>query len=241
MSSISDQLIFVKSQISQASARVGRPNNSVQLIAVSKTHPASTVREAFVAGQKDFAENYVQEGTDKIVELDDLRKKIIWHFIGPVQSNKTRFIAESFDWVQSVDRFKIAQRLSDQRPKDMEDLNICLQVNISGEASKSGVPPEDALLTCLDIAELPNISLRGLMAIPEPGASLQSMTKFQKLFLDIQLHLKRHQFKNRFDTLSLGMSDDLERAIEAGSTMVRVGTAIFGPREPDVIEEDSEE
>jgi pyridoxal phosphate enzyme (YggS family) len=241
MSSISDQLIFVKSQISQASARVGRPNNSVQLIAVSKTHPASTVREAFVAGQKDFAENYVQEGTDKIVELDDLRKKIIWHFIGPVQSNKTRFIAESFDWVQSVDRFKIAQRLSDQRPKDMEDLNICLQVNISGEASKSGVPPEDALLTCLDIAELPNISLRGLMAIPEPGASLQSMKKFQKLFLDIQLHLKRHQFKNRFDTLSLGMSDDLERAIEAGSTMVRVGTAIFGPREPDVIEEDSEE
>jgi pyridoxal phosphate enzyme (YggS family) len=241
MSSISDQLIFVKSQISQASARVGRLNNSVQLIAVSKTHPASTVREAFVAGQKDFAENYVQEGTDKIAELDDLRKKIIWHFIGPVQSNKTRFIAESFDWVQSVDRFKIAQRLSDQRPKDMDDLNICLQVNISGEASKSGVSPEDALLTCLDIAELPNISLRGLMAIPEPGASLQSMKKFQKLFLDIQLHLKRHQFKNRFDTLSLGMSDDLERAIEAGSTMVRVGTAIFGPREPDVIEEDSEE
>jgi hypothetical protein len=241
MSDISDQLFSVKNQISQACTRVGRTDESVHLIAVSKTHPASMVREAFVAGQKEFAENYVQEGTDKIIELEDLRKKIIWHFIGPVQSNKTRFIAESFDWVQSVDRFKIAQRLSEQRPRDMEDLNICLQVNMSGESTKSGVTPEDALLLCLDIAELPNITLRGLMSIPEPGASLQSMKKFQKLFLDIQQHLKRHQFKNRFDTLSLGMSDDLDRAIEAGSTMVRVGTAIFGPREPEVIEEEPEE
>lgn len=241
MSDISDQLISVKNKISQACARVGRLDKSVHLIAVSKTHPASMVREAFAAGQKEFAENYVQEGTDKILELEDIRKKIIWHFIGPIQSNKTSFIAESFDWVQSVDRFKIAQRLSDQRPREMENLNICLQVNISGESTKSGVAPEDALLMCLDIVELPNITLRGLMAIPEPGASLQSMKKFQKLFLDIQQHLKRHQFKNRFDTLSLGMSDDLERAIEAGSSMVRVGTAIFGPREPDVIEEEPEE
>ena len=241
MSAIGDQLLYVKGRISQACIRFGRNEKNVHLVAVCKTHSAAKVREAFAAGQKEFAENYVQEGTDKIVELEDIRKKIIWHFIGPVQSNKTRFIAESFDWVQSVDRFKIAQRLSDQRPRDMADLNICLQVNISGESTKSGVSPSEALLTCLDIAELPNMTLRGLMAIPEPGASLQSIKNFHKLFIEIQQHLKRHQFKNKFDTLSIGMSDDLDRAIEGGSTMVRIGTAIFGPREPELVEEDSEE
>jgi pyridoxal phosphate enzyme (YggS family) len=228
--SISQNLISVQSRISQACKQSGRDPKSVHLIAVSKTHPAALIREAYAAGQREFAENYVLEGTEKIEELADIRSKLIWHFIGPVQSNKTRFISESFDWVQSIDRFKIAQRLSDQRPRDMNDLNICLQVNISGEESKSGVTPQDALSTCLDIAELPNLSLRGLMAIPRPGESIETIKKFHRLFIEIQQHLKKHQFKNRFDTLSVGMSDDLEPSIASGSTMVRVGTAIFGAR-----------
>jgi pyridoxal phosphate enzyme (YggS family) len=242
MSDIKNNLLEVKNRIQLACEGANREKKNVSLIAVSKTHSKELVREAFVAGQLQFAENYVQEGVDKIEALDDIRKNIIWHFIGPIQSNKTRFIAESFDWVQSVDRLKIAQRLSEQRPRDLPDLNICLQVNISGESTKSGVSPREALLICLDIVELPNLSLRGLMAIPEPGASLQSMKDFHHLFLEIQKHLKRHQFKNKFDTLSLGMSDDLEPAIRSGSTMVRIGTAIFGARNaeepPETLEEE---
>jgi pyridoxal phosphate enzyme (YggS family) len=210
----------------------------VQLVAVSKTHSHEVVRLAYEAGQRDFGENYVQEGVDKVEALQDIRKHLVWHFIGPIQSNKTRFIAESFDWVQSIDRLKIAQRLSEQRPRELADLNICLQVNISGESTKSGVSPKDALLTCLDLVELPNLSLRGLMAIPEPGASLQSMQEFSHLFFEIQKHLKRHQFKNKFDTISIGMSDDLEQSIRAGSTMLRIGTAIFGERRTEENNED---
>jgi pyridoxal phosphate enzyme (YggS family) len=239
MSVIAHNLSQVKSRVTQACSQAGRDAKNVHLIAVSKTHPANVIREAYHAGQTEFAENYVLEGTEKIEALEDIRSKLIWHFIGPVQSNKTRFIAESFDWVQSIDRLKIAQRLSDQRPRDMPDLNICLQVNISRELTKSGVSPEDALVTCLDIAELPNLTLRGLMAIPKPGESIETIKKFHKLFLEIQNHLKKHQFKNRFDTLSVGMSDDLEQAILAGSTMVRVGTAIFGTR--NIVEEESPE
>jgi PLP dependent protein len=230
MSTIAENLMLVQNRIRYATELAHRKSNSVQLIAVSKTHPPEVIRQAFEAGQVAFGENYIPEGVDKIEALEDIRDQLVWHFIGPIQSNKTRFIAESFDWVQSIDRLKIAQRLSDQRPRDLPDLNICLQVNISGESSKSGVAPEDALLTCLDLVELPNLSLRGLMAIPEPGVELQTIKNFSNLFFDIQKHLKRHQFKNKFDTLSVGMSDDLEQAIQGGSTMVRIGTAIFGER-----------
>lgn len=238
MNPIADNLSFVKNRIRIACEKANRNAKSVELIAVSKSHSAEMIRNAFQAGQYSFGENYIPEGLDKIEALEDIRDQLTWHFIGPIQSNKTRFIAESFDWVQSIDRLKIAQRLSDQRPRDLPDLNICLQVNISGESTKGGVDPKEALLTCLDLAELPNLALRGLMAIPEPGVSLESIKNFQKLFLDIQKHLKIHQFTNKFDTLSVGMSDDLEQAILGGSTMVRIGTAIFGERK---IEEGSQE
>ncbi len=238
MNSISENLLLVNNRIQLACKHANRDKKDVGLVAVSKKHSVEQVRAAFEAGQFSFAENYVQEGVNKIGSLQDIRNQITWHFIGPIQSNKTRFIAESFDWVQSIDRLKIAERLSEQRPSDLADLNICLQVNISGESSKSGVSPREALLTCLELTELPNLSLRGLMAIPEPGASLQSMKEFQQLFIEIQKHLKKYQFKNQFDTLSIGMSDDLEQSIQAGSTMVRIGTAIFGTRN---IEEDKED
>jgi pyridoxal phosphate enzyme (YggS family) len=238
MNPIADNLSQVKSRIQLACEIAKRAKKDVTLVAVSKTHPAEMVRAAYEAGQIAFGENYVQEGVDKIEALQDIRQRLTWHFIGPIQSNKTRFIAESFDWVQSIDRLKIAQRLSEQRPRDLTNLNICLQVNISGESSKSGVSPRDALLTCLDLVELPNLSLRGLMAIPEPGASLKSMQEFHQLFIEIQKHLKKHQFKTQFDTLSIGMSDDLEQSIQAGSTMVRIGTAIFGARNVDENQED---
>jgi pyridoxal phosphate enzyme (YggS family) len=230
MNHIAENLLHVNSRIQRACEIAKRARKDVSLVAVSKTHPADMVRAAYKSGQIAFGENYVQEGIDKIEALQDIRQRITWHFIGPIQSNKTRFIAESFDWVQSVDRLKIAQRLSEQRPRKLTNLNICLQVNISGESSKSGVSPGAALLTCLDLVELPNLSLRGLMAIPEPGASLQSMKEFYELFIEIQKNLKKHQFKTPFDTLSIGMSDDLEQSIQAGSTMVRIGTAIFGAR-----------
>jgi hypothetical protein len=238
MNLIADNLSFVKNRIRIACENANRNTNDVELIAVSKTHSAEMIRIAFKAGQYSFGENYIPEGTDKVEALLDIRDQLTWHFIGPIQSNKTRFIAESFDWVQSIDRLKIAQRLSDQRPRDLPDLNICLQVNISGESTKAGVDPKEALLTCLDLAKLPNLALRGLMAIPEPGVSLESIKNFQQLFMDIQNHLKRQQFINQFDTLSIGMSDDLEQAILGGSTMVRIGTAIFGERK---IEENNEE
>ena len=238
MNPIAENLLEINSRIQRACEIAKRTKKDVSLVAVSKTHSAEMVRSAYEAGQLAFGENYVQEGVDKIEVLQDIRQRLTWHFIGPIQSNKTRFIAESFDWVQSIDRLKIAQRLSEQRPRELTNLNICLQVNISGESSKSGVSPKEALLTCLDLVELPNLSLRGLMAIPEPGASLQSMKEFYQLFIEIQKHLKKHQFKTPFDTLSIGMSDDLEQSIQAGSTMVRIGTAIFGARHIEETEED---
>lgn len=231
MNPTATQLLQVKQRIQIACTAAQRDPQSVQLIAVSKTHSAASVRTAFLAGQAAFGENYAQEGVDKIAALQDLREQLTWHFIGPIQSNKTRLIAQSFDWVQSVDRIRIAQRLSEQRPPEMPNLNICLQVNISGEASKSGVLPAQALSTCIDIVELDNLSLRGLMAIPEPGADPQTLQEFSLLFTEVQQHLKKHQFTHQFDTLSIGMSDDLEQSILAGSTMVRIGTAIFGARQ----------
>lgn len=222
------QLKECQERIAKACAQANRPMSSVLLIAVSKTHPATKVFEAFEAGQRHFGENYVQECLEKIHALEAHRKEIIWHFIGPLQSNKTKLIAEQVDWVQSVDREKIAQRLSSQRPPHLAPLQILVQVNISGEATKSGVAPNEALDLCNVILNLPNLQLRGLMAIPEPGVSSSSLQELHDLFKKIQTSLFDY---NLFDTLSMGMSDDLEQAIHAGSTMVRIGTAIFGHRD----------
>jgi len=190
-----------------------------------QTFPGPAVREAFAAGARAFGENYVQEGLAKIEELTDLRGQIDWHLIGPLQSNKTRPVAEAFDWVHSVDRLKIAERLSEQRPPELAPLNICLQVNISAEASKSGLLPAEVAALAHRVAALPQLKLRGLMAVPEPGpgalAQHQAMAALIKALKADGLAL---------DTLSLGMSADLEDAIRAGSTMVRVGSAIFGAR-----------
>jgi pyridoxal phosphate enzyme (YggS family) len=195
----------------------------VGLLAVSKTKPASDLREAFSAGLRDFGENYLQEALGKQTELSDL--PLIWHFIGPIQSNKTRAIAENFAWVHSVDRLKIAQRLSEQRPADLPPLNVCIQVNVSGEASKSGCAPEDLPALAQAIIALPNLRLRGLMAIPEPtdDSDEQNAAFAAVRTLQDQLNLP-------LDTLSMGMSHDLEAAITQGATWVRIGTALFGAR-----------
>ena len=222
---ISDSLQVTKTRIAAACVANGRAPDEVQLLVVSKTFPASAVREAFAAGARAFGENYVQEGLAKVEELADLRAGIEWHLIGPLQSNKTRPVAEAFDWVHSVDRLKVAQRLSEQRPASMPPLNICLQVNISAEASKSGMLAADVPALAHQVAELPRLQLRGLMAVPEPGlgalAQHQAMAALFEALKGEGLAL---------DTLSLGMSADLEDAIRAGSTMVRVGSAIFGAR-----------
>ncbi len=230
--SILSQLQACQERISKACQQANRASQSVQLIAVSKTHTAEKVLKAFEGGQKHFGENYVQECLEKIHSLEAHRKEMIWHFIGPLQSNKTKLIAEQVDWVQSVDREKIAQRLSSQRPPDLAPLKILVQVNISGEMTKSGVTPSEALQLCRVILALPNLQLRGLMAIPEPGASSDSLKELHHLFEKIKMTLGDY---NLFDTLSMGMSDDLELAIQSGSTMVRIGTAIFGQRDKTAI------
>ena len=195
----------------------------MSLLVVSKTFPGSAVREAFAAGARAFGENYVQEGLAKAQELADLA--IEWHLIGPLQSNKTRPVAEAFAWVHSVDRLKVAQRLSEQRPANMPLLNICLQVNISGEASKSGLLPAEVAALAHQVAALPRLKLRGLMAVPEPGPGALGQHQAMAALFEA---LKADGLA--LDTLSLGMSADLEDAILAGSTMVRVGSAIFGAR-----------
>lgn len=228
MATIFEKLQLVRARINQACSRVGRPPDSVTLLAVSKTFPAETVREAFHAGQRKFGENYVQEGVDKIAALSDLRDQIEWHMIGPLQSNKTRVVAEHFDWVHTVDRPKIAQRLSEQRPAGLPPLQVCIQVNTSGEASKSGVEPEEALALAREVAALPRLKLRGVMALPAPTNDL--------VLQKAELHAVRVVFDSLIsaglplDTLSMGMSADLEAAIEEGSSMLRVGTALFGNR-----------
>jgi pyridoxal phosphate enzyme (YggS family) len=229
MSAISQHLEAVKHRISQAAASASRDAASVHLLAVSKTFPAEDVRACFEAGQRAFGENYVQEGIAKITELADLRAGIEWHFIGPLQSNKTKPVAEQFDWVHSVDRLKIAERLSAQRPSGMAPLNVCLQVNVSGEASKSGVAPEEIASLARQINALPNLRLRGLMAIPEPADTLDEQRKPHA-----RLHELMHTLRSdglELDTLSIGMSADLEAAILEGATIVRIGTAIFGARD----------
>ncbi len=224
MSTIADNISQVSARIAAAARQAQREPSQVGLLAVSKTKPATAIREAFAAGVRDFGENYLQEALSKQEELVDL--PLIWHFIGPIQSNKTRAIAEHFAWVHSVDRLKIAQRLSEQRPSTLAPLNVCIQVNVSGEASKSGCAPGDVLALATAIAALPNLHLRGLMAIPEPTddpvAQDAAFARVRTLQHDLQLPL---------DTLSMGMSHDLEAAIAQGATWVRIGTALFGARD----------
>jgi len=226
MTTISANLQAVLARIGEAARRCGRQPEEISLLAVSKTWPGSYVQEAARAGQKAFGENYVQEGVDKVREtaLPDLE----WHFIGPLQSNKTRLVAEAFQWVHSVDRLKIAERLSQQRPAHLPPLQICLQVNISNEDSKSGVPEEDVASLAQQIAYLPRLKLRGLMTIPAPAPGFaQQRAPFRRL-RELYEQLNRNGFE--LDTLSMGMSNDIEAAIAEGSTLVRVGTAIFGER-----------
>ena len=228
-SHIARHLDEVRQHIAKAAAEASRDPSSVALLSVSKTFPASDVRAAFDAGQRAFGENYVQESVAKIADLASLRSEIQWHFIGPLQSNKTKLVAENFDWVHSVDRLKIAERLSAQRPEGMPALNVCLQVNVSGEESKSGVAPEEALTVAHAIAALPNLTLRGLMSIPEPAASLDQQRAPHKRLRELMDTLRADGLQ--LDTLSMGMSADIEAAILEGATMVRIGTAIFGARD----------
>jgi pyridoxal phosphate enzyme (YggS family) len=223
---ISENLQRVRQQIQIASVAAGRTAEAVKLLAVSKTMPAQAVREAYAAGQIAFGENYIQEGVDKRAELADL--PLEWHCIGPIQSNKTKLVAENFAWAHSLDRLKIAERLSAQRPAHLPPLQVCLQVNVDGGANKSGVSPKDLLALAQAVAKLPQLKLRGLMTIPEPTEN------------ESAARAVHHQAKALFDslnaaglnvdTLSMGMTADLEAAIAEGSTCVRVGTAIFGLR-----------
>ncbi len=220
----------VQARIAAAMQQSHRSPPSAQLLAVSKLQPADKIRALYDAGQRAFGENYVQEGVDKIGEFSASPQyaDIEWHLIGPLQSNKTRVVAENFQWVHSVDRLKIADRLSVQRPTHLPPLNICIQVNISGETSKSGCPPDEALALMAAASALPQLAVRGLMGMPEPGigesATRQQFLMLAALFAEAQLRIAS------VDTLSIGMSDDLEIAVACGSTLVRVGTALFGAR-----------
>jgi pyridoxal phosphate enzyme (YggS family) len=228
MGSIGNNLQEVKRRIATACAAAGRPANSVTLLAVSKTKPESAVRDALAAGQHAFGENYVQEGLAKIDALAELRAQLEWHLIGPLQSNKTRAVAEAFDWVHSVDRLKIAERLAAQRPTGLPPLNVCLQVNISGEASKSGLSLEELPAVAHAVAALPGLRLRGLMSIPEPAADPQAQRAPHRALRELLAALNAQGLA--LDTLSMGMSDDLEAAVAEGATVVRVGSAVFGAR-----------
>jgi pyridoxal phosphate enzyme (YggS family) len=219
MATIAENLQVVKARIGRAARAAGRDPHAVTLLAVSKTHPASRIMEAHAAGQHAFGENYVQEALEKMHALPALE----WHLIGPLQSNKTRLAAERFQWIHTIDREKIARRLSEQRPADLPALNVLIQVNVSGERTKSGAALTEVQELARAIGPLPRLRLRGLMAIPEPGAPRQRYGEVRAAF-----ELLRREFD--VDTISMGMSDDLELAIAEGATMVRIGTAIFGAR-----------
>jgi pyridoxal phosphate enzyme (YggS family) len=225
-----DKLHAVQARIKAACAASGRSVAAVQLLAVSKTFSADDVRQVAAYGQRDFGENYIQEGVDKITALQGSAPALVWHCIGPMQSNKTKLVAEHFDWAHTVDRLKIAQRLSDQRPTHLSPLKVCLQVNIDGGETKSGIAPADVLALAAEVAKLPRLVLRGLMTIPDPlegfDAQVALHSKARALFDDVKATLSLPHF----DTLSMGMTGDLEAAVQAGSTMLRVGTAIFGGR-----------
>jgi len=229
MDEMSSRYQGLSERITQAVLQAGRQHHSVQLLAVSKTFPADQVAAVAALGQRDFGENYVQEGVDKIAALKSVAG-LVWHCIGPLQSNKTRLVAEHFDWVHSVDRLKIAQRLSEQRPAHLPPLQVCLQINIDGGSTKAGVAPADALALAQAVSALPQLALRGLMTIPDPVAGFDAQVavhaQAKRLFDELQTALALPHF----DTLSMGMSADLEAAVQAGSTMVRVGTAVFGAR-----------
>jgi pyridoxal phosphate enzyme (YggS family) len=224
--SIAENLAQVHAQIQAACQAAGRPESSVRLLAVSKTWGADAVRAAHAAGQTAFGENYIQEAVDKITALHDL--PLEWHCIGPIQSNKTRLVAEHFDWVHSIDRLKIAQRLSEQRPAHLPPLQVCIQVNVDGGATKSGVTPQDLPDLAQSVAALPRLQLRGLMTIPEPAESPAAARAVHRQARQLLEALQAQGLA--LDTLSMGMSADMEAAILEGSTLVRVGTAIFGKR-----------
>lgn len=230
MSAIRQNLQAVRKQIAEAADNAQRAADDIALLAVSKTFGADAVIDAAGAGQQAFGENYLQEALDKMATVRAQRSdlQLEWHFIGPIQSNKTRAIAEHFDWVHSVDRQKIAQRLSDQRPAHLPPLNVCLQVNVSGEASKSGVPPEEVAAVAKAIAAMPRLRLRGLMAIPEPeDDAARQRAPFKKMH---ELFTQLQDDGLQLDTLSMGMSADMPAAIAEGATIVRIGSAIFGTR-----------
>ncbi len=228
MTTISANLQAVRRRIAAAAAAAGRPADAVQLLAVSKTHPAAFVVAAAACGQRAFGENYVQEGVDKIIALRASHAELEWHFIGPLQSNKTRQVAEHFDWVHSIDRLKIAERLSAQRPEHLPPLQVCVQINVSDEDSKSGCALDAAAALCHAVATLPRLRLRGLMAIPAPADSAEAQRAPCRVLQQLYQQLQAAGLP--LDTLSMGMSHDLEAAVAEGATLVRVGTAIFGER-----------
>ena len=225
--SVSANLAQVRKRIELACQAVGRASDTVKLLAVSKTMPAQAAREAHAAGQLAFGENYIQEGVDKIAALADL--PLEWHCIGPIQSNKTKLVAENFAWVHSIDRLKIAERLSAQRPAYLPPLQVCLQVNVDGGSNKSGVAPEDLLALAQAVAKLPHLQLRGIMTIPEPAETEAEARAVHQQAKGLFDRLKTAGLT--LDTLSMGMTADLEAAVAEGSTCVRVGTAIFGARQ----------
>ena len=245
MTTIAHQLQLVHPRMAQACVQAARPAHSVALLAVSKTFPAQAVLEAAQAGQRAFGENYLQEGVDKIASVQALAPALAaqlqWHCIGPIQSNKTRLVAEHFHWAHTIDRLKIAQRLSEQRPAHLPPLQVCLQLNVDGGANKAGVPPEEARALALAVAPLPRLQLRGVMSIPEPAADFATQRalhlRAQAVWADIAALAQEGSTPQavksglaQWDTLSLGMTADLEAAIAAGSTLVRVGSGIFGAR-----------
>ena len=227
---VADALAAVRERIAAAERRFDRAPGSVALVAVAKTKPASLIREAWEAGQRQFGENFVQEAISKLDELSRLSGPggIEWHFVGALQANKSRTVAERFDWVQTVDRLRIARRLSDQRPAWLPPLNVCLQVNVSEESSKSGVRIDEAAELAAAVAELPRLRLRGLMTIPRPCAGFDRQRAALRPLVEVYERLRGDGLA--LDTLSMGMTDDLEAAVAEGATMVRIGTAVFGPR-----------
>lgn len=226
MNTLTERLKQIRAQITKAENRYRRPAGSVKLLAVSKTRPLEDIQEALAAGQRDFGESYLQDALPKVAALAG--QPVCWHFIGPIQSNKTRAIAENFSWVHSIDRLKIAQRLSEQRPPGLPPLNVCLQVNVSRDPAKAGVTPDQAPALATEIHRLANIKLRGLMTIPAYSDDFeQQCLPFRALRECLE---KIHQQGIELDTLSMGMTDDMEAAIAEGATIVRIGTAIFGER-----------
>lgn len=227
MSTITKNIALVRSRITAAAQACGRSAEQVGLLAVSKTHPASAIEEAWRAGLHDMGENYLQEALEKQAQLSHL--PLTWHFLGNIQSNKSRQVAEHFDWVHAVDRLRIARRLSAQRPAGLGPLNICLQVNISGEESKSGCTPAELPELALAVEQLENVRLRGLMVIPQPSDDFEEQ---RAAFRQTRLLLEQvnGQLQTPMDCLSMGMSGDLEAAVAEGATWVRIGTAIFGAR-----------